>query len=479
MRKLTKLFISTILLTLSFQTLSHADDVSVWAQGEYTQAIKEGLVTYNVISKNLKEDITREEFCELAVALADKLSSSPLETPPTKAFSDCNNTAVGKAYFNGIVSGTSDDLFEPEKLVTRQEMAKMIERTLNSSDASYDSSDNTKLALYNDASQISDWALSSVSVMTKYSIMNGTDGYFNPTGSATREQAIVTIYRTYMNFKNKESNQYNISCKAPYIGEIISDFDHRIVCTTIADAQDYYIVIKDAYGNPVKAMTVSSASAFRINSSTLPYGEGYCLTVGAKTRNDGQVFADPVPFSFIAPKEPEISIPEVTEPITESTPPEPEPVVVPPATPVVTPTIPVKPAISTDIGYEDEVLSDKRALVIKEAEKYLGIPYVYGGSTPAGFDCSGFAQYVYKQLGYSIMRVAHDQFIYSGKPVERKDLQPGDLVFFGTDGYAGHVGIYAGNGQMIHAPSTGKNIMYTSIETNYYVTRYLGAKRIL
>ena len=96
---------------MTFQTISHADDVSVWAQAEYTKAIKEGLVTYNVISKNLKEEITREEFCELAVALADKLSSSPLETPPTKAFSDCNNTAVGKAYFNGIVSGTSDDLF--------------------------------------------------------------------------------------------------------------------------------------------------------------------------------------------------------------------------------------------------------------------------------------------------------------------------------------------------------------------------------
>lgn len=478
MKKITKLFILAILLVLNFQSISHADDVSVWAQGEYTKAIKEGLVTYNVISKNLKEEITREEFCELAVALADKLSPAPLETPPTKAFSDCNNTAVGKAYFNGIVSGTSDDLFEPEKLVTRQEMAKMIERTLNSSDVEFDSSDATKLALYNDSSLISDWAFSSVSTMTKYSIMNGTDGYFNPTGTATREQAIITVYRTYIKFKTKESKHYNVYCISPSIGEVINDLNHRISISSIGEAQDYFVVVKDAYGVPVKSMTVSAPSAFRINKSTLPYGEGYCVTVGVKTPDEGQIFADPIHFSFLESEEPieepVNTIPEDITPEEVITTPEPEP------EPVVIPTIPSKPKdYSTTIGYEDEVLTEKAALVIKEAEKYLGIPYVYGGSTPAGFDCSGFAQYVYRQLGYSIMRVAHDQFINSGKPVERANLQPGDLVFFGTDGYAGHVGIYAGNGQMIHAPSTGKNIMYTSIETNYYVTRYLGAKRIL
>lgn len=91
-------------------------------------------------------------------------------------------------------------------------------------------------------------------------------------------------------------------------------------------------------------------------------------------------------------------------------------------------------------------------LILAYASNYLGVPYVWGGTTPAGFDCSGFVQYVFAHFGINLPRVSEDQQNV-GKYVSRSDLQPGDLVFFGNP--ATHVGIYVGNGNMIDAPHTG------------------------
>lgn len=115
--------------------------------------------------------------------------------------------------------------------------------------------------------------------------------------------------------------------------------------------------------------------------------------------------------------------------------------------------------------------------ILAEAEKYLGVPYVWGGTTPAGFDCSGLVQYVCNSLGISVNRVAEDQF-KNGTPVNKDELQPGDLVFFEQNGYIHHVGIYAGNGMMLHAPRTGDVVKYQSIETDYYRSEYAGARRV-
>jgi cell wall-associated NlpC family hydrolase len=107
------------------------------------------------------------------------------------------------------------------------------------------------------------------------------------------------------------------------------------------------------------------------------------------------------------------------------------------------------------------------------AEQYLGVPYVWGGASPAGFDCSGFVMYVYGQLGVSLSHYAAAQYS-AGPHVPESDLQPGDLVFF----YGlGHVGIYVGGGMFIHAPHTGTVVSFASLAS--YQGVYDGATRIL
>ncbi len=114
--------------------------------------------------------------------------------------------------------------------------------------------------------------------------------------------------------------------------------------------------------------------------------------------------------------------------------------------------------------------------ILTLAEDYLGAPYRAGGTTPAGFDCSGFTSYVYSKAGYRLPRSAADQYSKLN-PVRAPAI--GDLVFFRIDGNRiSHVGVYAGGYRFIHAPSSGKEVSYADLRVAYWKSRYAGSRSI-
>ncbi len=115
--------------------------------------------------------------------------------------------------------------------------------------------------------------------------------------------------------------------------------------------------------------------------------------------------------------------------------------------------------------------------IVATAKKYLGYKYVYGGTSPStGFDCSGFTSYVYRQHGISLNRTAAGQYS-NGTYVSRSNLQPGDLVMFGSP--INHVAIYIGGGQIIHASTPSTGVRIDSLNSGYYSRNYTGARRIV
>lgn len=136
----------------------------------------------------------------------------------------------------------------------------------------------------------------------------------------------------------------------------------------------------------------------------------------------------------------------------------------PPAPAAAKPALPPKPPKGKDI--------------VATAQKYKGVPYKYGGTSPKGFDCSGFVMFVYNEHGKKLPRSADKQY-ETGKPVKPKDLSPGDLVFFTTtEKGASHVGIFVGDGKFIHA-SSSKGVIVSALKETYWKPRYLGARRVL
>lgn len=117
--------------------------------------------------------------------------------------------------------------------------------------------------------------------------------------------------------------------------------------------------------------------------------------------------------------------------------------------------------------------------LIRTAMKYLGSDYVSGGSGPGGFDCSGFVSYVHRRHGIGVSRSSVSLF-HQGTPISRDDLQPGDVLFFERTYRRGisHVGMYIGNGKFIHAANHRGGVKITELESDYYASRYVGARRM-
>lgn len=139
-----------------------------------------------------------------------------------------------------------------------------------------------------------------------------------------------------------------------------------------------------------------------------------------------------------------------------------------------------KTYLTTETSGSAPAASSEGQRLVEETKKYLGVSYVYGGTSPSGFDCSGFVYYVYRQCGYTITRTATAQNSV-GSYVSRDNLQPGDIIIFYNSAKSaiGHSGIYIGNGQFIHASSGSGKVVITNLSASYYNTHYYSARRVV
>lgn len=434
------MILSAISLTAVLGSTAMAADLSQWAVSGYQSASEAGLVSYSVVSNNLKDSITREEFCELAMNLFYKLNADDIEEISAidySPFVDTDNIAVAQAYSCGIVNGTSDNTFTPDRFVTREEMAKMLVSTLTSSKIKFniaDGADTSYVSPFEDGTDVSAWAMSSVNTALDYGLMTGvTDTTLEPLTATSREQAIVSINRSYEKFCD---NLYTVAelpdIILPESNAEITTNKFDVKWSSVENAKNYHVIVKNEEADAV-VLNDSTKTSITLSSDTLSSGN-YSIIIGAVLNDGSEIYSLPVDFTYNY-KAPQSTTEVSTNPVINS--------------------------------------------IIDMAESFLGTPYIWGGTTPKGFDCSGFVQYVYNKNGYSITRTTYTQWANDGVRVSRSDLRPGDLVYFGYGNSPSHVGLYIGNGKMIHSPRTGDVIKYSTIESGYYNNCYLGALRII
>ncbi len=443
MKIVQKMILSAISLTAVLGTSAFAADLSGWAIPGYQSASEAGLVSYSVVSNNLKDSVTREEFCELAMNLYKKLTNEDLPEPMGSPFEDTDSVAVAQAYSYGIVNGTSDTTFTPDRLVTREEMAKMLISTLTASEIVFniaDGADTAYVSAFTDGNKVSSWAMSSINTALNYELMTGvTDTTLEPLTATSREQAIVSINRSYEKFAARTYAKAQLpQIILPEDDAVITTKNFDVKWSAADNATSYHVIVKNSRAEAVILKDVT-ATSMTISNSTLSNGN-YSITIGAVLADGSEVYSLPVDFTYKYNKN--------------------------------------RTVLSTDFNRKT-VSSPVIESVIDTAESFLGTPYVWGGTTPKGFDCSGFVQYVFNKNGYSITRTTYTQWDNDGVRVERDELVPGDLVYFGYGDSPSHVGLYVGDGMMIHSPRTGDVVKYTTIESGYYDDCYLGALRII
>ena len=134
---------------------------------------------------------------------------------------------------------------------------------------------------------------------------------------------------------------------------------------------------------------------------------------------------------------------------------------------------------SSSSGRRSSGSQDEAGDLIMNAMSLIGLSYRFGGNSPTqGLDCSGFMQYIFKRsMGITLPRTSAEMATV-GQQVDRANLKPGDMVFFGSGGRVSHVGMYIGNDRFIHAPRTGRDIEITSMNGTYWKNRYITARRV-
>lgn len=464
MKKNIKTFLSIALIiaSMSSMTTVFATDmesaVSLWAENEYSDASLNGFLTYDLVKEDLRSTITEDEFYELIEKLKHEINpdsnknvektaieeimeeakekNTELSSPKKEAVQKLENLHSSSVVTTKIEEIKDKEFFKVPD-ITREEMITILIEELTPLTKAITVPENTDIIKgYIDWEEITSEHRSAFAIALENDLINGLyegeeRGILSPQSKATREQAIAIINRCY-NLIQVEREKYQLTIalsstsdetvKKNSLINFTIDESGDIDLEGIDGAEYYSIIVKDSQRKAIFEKNFERLKDATIETD-LEKNEIYTVIIGVKLKNDDEQYSLPISFEYKG----------------------------------------------------DYAIGER---IVEEVKKYLGVRYVWGGTSPRGFDCSGLTQYVCNSVGIKIVRTADDQWRNSGTHVSRNELQPGDLVYFGSGNHATHTGVYVGDGQMIHAPQTGDVVKYANIDGSYFGPRFLGGKRV-
>ncbi len=291
MKKIIVPILSASIMLGSVSSTS-AYNFSSWAVNEYYSANTAGLISQNVISGRPSANISRAEFCELVMNLYMVMTGEVPETYDIP-FSDTDSDSVKMAYSLGVIDGKTKTEFYPNDPVKRQEMAKIIMRTLNAANKSTNitASDIDRLWRFSDFGDTDSWATEDLAKSVKYEVINGlSDTTLLPKGYATREQAIAIVNRAYNTFSERKTKYAYPKFTDIYDGITMTD-KFAFSWNEISGADGYVVLIKDTTGKVIKSIETINLSADV--SNMLAKDKGYTVIVGARFGDYITSYSDP------------------------------------------------------------------------------------------------------------------------------------------------------------------------------------------
>lgn len=528
-RRIFALIVCVVLL-FSLSTAAFAyTGVSNWAKAEVNAADELRIIPPSLNSVPLSGAMTRLDMCRMTVKLFERVTGTSLYPAKINHFSDTKDSAVCVAYELGLVSGYTDGTFRPSKTISRQEFAKMVTNLLTVLGWSEDAQ---LLSTFSDEAQLGGWAKEATAHMVRLGIVNGSGGKLNPKGTTSIEQACAMFLRAYDLLADED---IGVGAADPVGGEYVPTYtgvsnwakeslqqmdmlgllplslQTSVMNEPITRAQMCEMAVL-TYTALTKTVPAEAQSAFSDTElpaaaqasalglvSGFPDGtfrpdelltrqqffqitENLLKACGFEEPSDAafleSVYADADSISAYA-QSPAALLYRMgvmqgdnrgcAAPTAGTT---------------------CEQAIAMLMRTYNQVsdwchthplkeiigplTADSVAMQVAElAVSMFGKPYVWAGKDPAiGFDCSGLVYYVYSVFGYTLHRTGDGQAL-DGDPVSLEDIRPGDILVYADNNTTNiqHVGIYIGDGRMVHAqnPTMGVNISDIHYDTGKYI----------
>ncbi len=500
--------------------------VADWALREVTAMDHLALIPEELQYADLSTELTREQMCSIAVSTWEQVMGQEVPVPFFAPFDDTDSEAVAKAHWLGIVQGDGNGTFRPDDTLTRLEFICFVGRYLEATDLVLTEDSYADLASYTDAASLPDWAVNAARLSVGLDIVRGSGTTLDTARTTSGQEALAMFYRA-----RNASMEYNPvedfvdlspwaaesilrmdqlglipeSVKANAMtgpitrGELckmvmstykmlmgLSDGDLGIPEDVFSDTDDvdilnaYALGIINGRGNGTfdPDSPISRQDFFTICANFLRAIDYFYID---DIERDLAKFPDGNQVAGYAqhPTKVMLAIGAVQGDDTGAL--NPNQAIVSQEAVVIFQRIVNFYADWTET-YEDPEPYEGVA-VARKAMEYEGYEYTYGGTRPStGFDCSGFVYYVYKQFGYDLKPGAKNQWSMLDRKVSKSELLPGDLVFFSDNGkFSGifHVGIYIGDGEIIHASSGSDRVKISDLSSSWYTRNYYGAKRVL